>query len=370
MNVLFDVLFASWQLLREAAVYILFGLLISGLLGAVLAPGTVARHLGRGRFRSVFKAALLGIPLPLCSCGVLPAAATLKKQGANKGATAAFMISTPESGVDSIAVSYALLDPILTLARPLAAFLAAAAAGVATNLLEWPQKTEGSGPVGVPPQAPGLRKGIGARLAEGLRYALTDIWADLAPWFFLGLLLAGGVMALVPADWLGRHLGGGVPAMLLMLVVGIPIYICASASTPIAAALILKGVSPGTALVFLLVGPATNVASLTVLWRILGRRAAAVYLVAVAFSALLCGLAVDGLYASLGWSAQAVVGQAAEIVPAAVQSGAVGVLLLLSLHPLLQRLKALFGRAAGCRPSPCCKSGSGVPASSQPCGAT
>ncbi|MFO7497457.1 MAG: permease [Desulfobacterales bacterium] len=370
MSFLLDVLLASWQLLQEAAVYILFGLLISGLLRAVLEPGVVVRHLGKGRFRSVFKAALLGIPLPLCSCGVLPAAATLKKQGANKGATAAFMISTPESGVDSIAVSYALLDPILTLARPLAAFLAAATAGVATNLLEWPQKAEGSGSGGDPLQAPGLRKGIGTRLAEGLRYALTTIWADLAPWFFLGLLLAGGVMALVPADWFGRHLGGGVPAMLLMLVVGIPIYICASASTPIAAALILKGVSPGAALVFLLVGPATNLASLTVLWRILGRRAAAVYLVVVAFSALACGLAVDALYASLGWSAQAVVGQAAEIIPAAVQWGAVGMLLVLSFDPLLQRFKALFAPAARSCPTTCRTPGPGAPALPQACGPT
>jgi uncharacterized protein len=192
----------------------------------------------------------------------------------------------------------------------------------------------------------------------------------LAPWFFLGLLLAGGVMALVPADWLGRHLGGGVPAMLLMLVVGIPIYICASASTPVAAALILKGVSPGAALVFLLVGPATNLASLTVLWRILGRRAAAVYLVVVAFSALACGLAVDALYASLGWSAQAVVGQAAEIIPAAVQWGAVGMLLVLSFDPLLQRFKALFAPAARSCPTTCRTPGPGAPALSQACGPT
>lgn len=370
MSFIFDTLFASWQMLQEAALYILFGLLVSGLLRAFLLPGTVARHMGRGRFGSVFKAALLGIPLPLCSCGVLPAAAALKDQGANKGATAAFMISTPESGVDSIAVSYALLDPILTVARPLAAFLAAAAAGIATNLLEWEQNTEESGSGGEPRQAPGSPTGIGVRVAEGLRYALTSIWADLAPWFFLGLLLAGAVMALVPADWLGRHLGGGLSAMLLMLVVGIPIYICASASTPIAAALILKGVSPGAALVFLLVGPATNAASLMVLWRILGRRATAVYLVAVAVSALLCGLAVDALYTHLGVSARAVVGHASELIPVEVGWGAVGVLLLLSFRPLVLRLKALFAPTNRCCPSAGCNAGPGRPALPQTCGPT
>lgn len=365
-----NIMFASWQLLQEAAVYVLFGLLVSGLLRGILAPGVVARHLGQGRFRSVFKAAFLGIPLPLCSCGVLPAAAALKKEGANKGATAAFMISTPESGVDSIAISYALLDPILTVARPLAAFLAAAAAGIATNLVEWPQKTAESAFPEDAPRTTGLGRGAGERVMAGLRYALTDIWADLAPWFFLGLLLAGCVTVLVPADWLGRHLGGGLSAMLLMLVAGIPIYICASASTPIAAALILKGVSPGAALVFLLVGPATNAASLTVLWGILGRRATALYLAVVALSALFFGLAVDGVYAALGWSAQAVAGQAAEMIPEPVQLGAAVVVVLLSLPPLLRWVKSLFVPAARCGPSACGTPEPRSPARPQTCGST
>lgn len=269
-----------------------------------------------------------------------------------------------------MAVSYALLDPILTVARPLAAFLAAATAGIATNLLEWPQKSAGSGPEESTLKAPEAPQGVGSRVAAGLRYALTAVWADLAPWFFVGLLLAGAVMALVPADWFGRHLGGGVPAMLLMLVVGIPIYICASASTPIAAALILKGVSPGAALVFLLVGPATNAASLMVLWRILGRRATAVYLAAVAVSALLCGLAVDALYTHLGLSARAIVGQVSELLPVELGSASVGILLLLSFRPLALRLKALFAPAKRCCPSASCNPGPGLPALPQTCGPT
>ncbi|MEJ2660921.1 MAG: permease, partial [Desulfobacteraceae bacterium] len=117
MNLIAQIFSASWNLLQEASIYVVFGLLISGLLKVFLDPGMVARHLGQGRFASVFKAAVLGIPIPLCSCGVLPAALSLKKQGANNGATTAFMISTPESGVDSIAITYALLDPIMTVAR-------------------------------------------------------------------------------------------------------------------------------------------------------------------------------------------------------------------------------------------------------------
>jgi uncharacterized membrane protein YraQ (UPF0718 family) len=111
MNLLLDILLQSWNILLESSVFILFGLLVSGLLRVFLNPGSVSRHLGQGRFKSVFKASLMGIPIPLCSCGVLPAAAALKKQGANNGAVTSFLISTPESGVDSIAITYALMDP-------------------------------------------------------------------------------------------------------------------------------------------------------------------------------------------------------------------------------------------------------------------
>ena len=135
MNFIFQILGEAWRLLQEASIYVLFAILVAGMLRIFLSPDTVARHLGRGRFRSVFKASLLGIPIPLCSCGVLPAAASLKKQGANKGATTAFLISTPESGVDSVALTYALLDPVMTIARPAAAFATATAAGLSENLL-------------------------------------------------------------------------------------------------------------------------------------------------------------------------------------------------------------------------------------------
>ncbi len=185
-----NVLAASWHMLQEASVYIVFGLVVGGLLKVFLSPAYVASHLGTGRFKSVFKAALFGIPIPLCSCGVLPAAASLKKQGANNGATTAFLISTPESGVDSISLSWALLDPIMTVFRPVSAFISAFVAGAAENVLHPPE-----------PQ-------------DKLQGVLS-----------------------CPVD----------SSMLLMLVIGIPLYICATASTPIAAAFILKGVSPGAA---------------------------------------------------------------------------------------------------------------------------
>jgi hypothetical protein len=169
------------------------------------------------------------------------------------------------------------------------------------------------------------------------------VWGDIASWFFVGLLLAGLITVLVPEEMMGRFLGGGLPSMLLMLAAGIPLYICATASTPIAAALILKGVSPGAALVFLLAGPATNVTSLTVLLGILGKRATAIYLAMIALFTVLCGLAVDQVYGSMGVSARAMVGQAAEWVPDWAQWLGAMTLLFLSARPVSRSIRAKLG---------------------------
>jgi uncharacterized membrane protein YraQ (UPF0718 family) len=363
MNLIAQIVIASWDLLLEASVFVVFGLLISGLLKVFLDPGMVARHLGRGRFASVFKAAILGIPIPLCSCGVLPAALSLKKQGANNGATTAFMISTPESGVDSIAITYALMDPIMTMARPIAAFCTAAVAGISENLLGYKKAARLQAPdrkcpvdgccdgVDCPSEIHSHHHSIWQKIGAGIRYAFTDFWGDLAAWFLFGILLAGVITTLIPDDIFTRYLGSGLPAMLLMLVVGIPLYICATASTPIAAALILKGVSPGAALVFLLAGPATNIASLTVLVGILGKRAAALYLSAIAICAVVFGLLLDMVYAALGISAAAVVGQASEVMPLWVEWSALVFLLAISIKPVGATLRAKFRKLKPCDPA-------------------
>ncbi|MCX5871580.1 MAG: SO_0444 family Cu/Zn efflux transporter [Deltaproteobacteria bacterium] len=352
---------ASWSLLLDSSIYILFGILISGLLKMVLNPATVVKHLGSGRFSSVIKAAFLGVPLPLCSCGVLPAAVSLKKQGANKGATTAFLISTPESGVDSIAISYALLDPIMTVIRPVAAFVTAIIAGFIENIIDWPQPcahiaTDVSCDVSCPVEdkpltgatcAPDVHvspHGLWTKIITGLRYALVDVWGDIAIWFFGGLVIAGLIMVLVPDELMLRWLNGGFSSMLIMLAVGIPLYICATASTPVAAALILKGVSPGAALVFLLVGPATNITSLAVLVGILGKKGTFRYLFTLSGCAILFGLAVDQIYKMAGISPQAVIGEAAELVPYGARLAGALLLLLLSIRPLAIWLKKKTGR--------------------------
>jgi uncharacterized membrane protein YraQ (UPF0718 family) len=279
---------------------------------------------------------------------------SLRKQGANNGATTAFLISTPESGVDSISITYALLDPIMTVARPLVAFVTATVAGIAENVFGHKDESRRIIPdlscpvdsccdgIACDPAVHSQHHTSFEKIKAGISYAFGDLWEDIAKWFLFGLLLAGFITVLIPDDIFSRYLGSGLPAMLLMLAVGIPLYICATASTPIAAALILKGVSPGAALVFLLAGPATNMASLTVITGILGKRATAIYLATIAISCVVFGLIVDQVYASLGFKAQAMVGQASEVIPIWAQWTGAFVVLLLSIKPVFSFITSRF----------------------------
>ncbi len=172
---------------------------------------------------------------------MLPAATAIKKQGANKGATTAFLITTPETGVDSITVTYALLDPLMTVVRPVAAWVSGITAGLLENYLNW---EKGAVPLDLLyKQAPSPEgalqtptESLFLKIKNGIRYALFDVWGDIAVWFFVGLLIAGTITALVPEDFLADWLGGGISSMLIMLIAGVPLYICATASTPVAAA--------------------------------------------------------------------------------------------------------------------------------------
>ncbi len=354
MTVFFEQIIASsWYLFRQSAPFLVFGLFLAGILKEFLSPKYIVKHLGTASLSSVVKAAFAGIPLPLCSCSVLPVAASLKKEGADRGAVAAFLVSTPESGVDSILISWALLDPVMTVARPIAAFVSAVAAGITQRLITKEQEDYGTPKTkeavrpscscedGCPmEQDSNNEEKVTSLWRMGTRiftYGFMNLWMDLAGWFFIGLLIAGVISALIPQGFFAHYVGGGLKAMILMLVVGIPIYICATASTPIAAAFILKGMSPGAALVFLLVGPATNVTSLSVLLSILGSYGTALYLATVAFLSVLFGLLLDAFYASSGIVPTAVIGKAAEIVPGWVMTLSAIFLSILFITSLIQR---------------------------------
>ncbi|MDY0227494.1 MAG: SO_0444 family Cu/Zn efflux transporter [Desulfomicrobium apsheronum] len=335
-----EFLWACWDILVDSSLWMLFGFFMAGLLRAFVPSDLVARHLGRNQSGNIFKAALFGVPLPLCSCGVIPAAAGLRRQGAGKGATASFLISTPETGVDSMAASWALLDPLMTVLRPASAFLTAMVTGVLIDAAD-------KDPVKEPGKEPGkdaahdAGKGtlqdlrttpdltpLGAasactccscggapaaqsrfrRFLDGQRFAFDDLLADIAPWFTLGILLAGVITIYLPDD-LGRMLpGGGLTAMLAMLLVALPMYVCATASTPIAAALALKGFSPGALLVFLLAGPATNAATMVMVGKMLGKKSAIIYVGSIIAVTLVCAVAADALYLWLGYEVHAWLG--------------------------------------------------------------
>jgi uncharacterized membrane protein YraQ (UPF0718 family) len=279
---------------------------------------------------------------------------SLQKQGANKGATTAFLISTPESGIDSIAITYALLDPIMTVARPIAAFFTAAVAGISENLIA--SKRENTSAiadlrcpidnccdgVGCDPREHRNHHTFTEKMRAGLKFAIGELWEDMVGWFFIGLILAGAITSLIPSDFLSRYLGGGLISMIAMLVVGIPMYICATASTPIAAALILKGASPGAALVFLLAGPATNMASLTVIAGMIGKRATAIYLGAIAVCSVVFGLLLDEIYLFSGLSAKAMAGKGTEIIPYPLELAATVFLLILSIKPLYLKIRTII----------------------------
>ncbi len=248
----------------------------------------------------------------------------------------------------------------MTVARPLAAFLSALTAGVIENFFNPPAadpeiQASRACPVDnccdgsdCPDKDHKNHHSFFAKVAAGIRYAVNDLWGDLAGWFFVGILLAGIISALLPNDIISVYLGGGLSSMLLMLVIGIPLYICATASTPIAAAFIVKGMSPGTALVFLLAGPATNITSLSVLIGILGKRAAGIYLAAISLVSVICGLALDMFYFKMGIKASAVAGQAADIIPWPIKLAAVIFLLAISVKPLWRITINILTRKRSC----------------------
>lgn len=340
MEIVWGVLKESWHIWMEASVYLLFGFFVAGIIHVFFTPEKIVKYLAGSKIRSVLYAALFGVPLPLCSCGVVPAALSLKKNGANNGAVLSFLISTPVSGVDSIALTYTLLDPIMTVARPLSGFLAGSIAGILENFF-------GSSISVFSPSssdsccASGVKSSLRKRMAEGFRYAFIDLTTDIARWFLVGMLLAGVISYLIPHHWVEHYLGGGFSSMFIMLVVGIPLYICASASTPIAAALILKGMSPGTALVFLLAGSATNIASLVVLAKFLGKWAITVYLGSIAVCSIVFGLLLDAIYTMLNIQPHALSGTATSIFPPAVVWSASFILAFLMLLGLVRRRRNL-----------------------------
>lgn len=332
------------DLTLAAAPWLLGGLLAAGLIRAFVPQRVVGRLLGGRGLGGVVKAALIGIPLPLCSCGVLPTAVGLHRQGASKSATVSFLISTPEVGLDSFALSYVLLGPFMAIARPIAALFSAVLTGALTAGID--RSSAGSTDEGqakpacccgtkkpdLPAEA-GAASSPGNRFREGMHYVFTKLLDDIAIWLGVALVVAGVMTTVFTAEDLAEY-GSGLGAMVVMLVAGVPLYICASASTPVATGLLAAGVSPGTVLVFLLAGPATNIGSIGVLRKELGHAVTAVYLLGIAVTSIASGYALDAIARHWQVNITAQMEHAHDMIPLWISIPSAVVLLVAAVRPL------------------------------------
>jgi uncharacterized membrane protein YraQ (UPF0718 family) len=280
----------------------------------------LTRHLGGRGFWPVVKAALVGAPLPLCSCSVLPTAYALRERGAGRGAVVSFLISTPETSFDSIAVTWALMGPLMAIVRPVAAVLTALAAGFA-EAFRSRHEPERPAP---PPACPDCESDTcehvmpGGRFRRFGRFILLEMGDEIGPTLTLGLFLAGLVAVFVPDEFFTTYLGNRWASMGVALLVGLPLYVCATASTPFAAALMMKGLNPGAALVFLLAGPATNLATILTVGKMLGKASAALYVAMIAVFSILFGAALDMVVDT--WNVNIQMEHAHGLVPPWVQT--------------------------------------------------
>ncbi len=287
-----SILVDFWATVAEMSPYLLFGFFVAGILSVLVSQELVERHLGGSGIWPLLKASIFGVPLPLCSCGVIPVSMSLHKHGASKGSVIAFLLSTPQTGVDSIFVTLSLLGPIFAIFRPVAALVTGIVGGSFVNIFDRTAQSDGQAPSKCTDTC---CRGGGktGRVIRGLKYGFIALPRDIGKAMLIGLVVAAVISALVPDGFFADKLGTGIVPMLVMMVLGIPVYVCATASVPVAAALILKGITPGAALVFLMTGPATNAASFVTIWKVLGRATAIIYLATVAGCALVSGIVLD-----------------------------------------------------------------------------
>ncbi len=315
MNILLDILKEVWVLTNEMSPYLLLGFLLAGIMHEFLPSTLYTNHLGKNNFRSVFLSALFGVPLPLCSCGVIPTAMGLRREGASKGATVSFLIATPQTGVDSIIATYSLMGLPFAIIRPIAAFLTAILGGTLVNKVEAPSPLPlwGSAPKQnnqegknktLPQRAIAeseqlVTEGkVGKSLEGAFSYAFVEMMEDIGKWLVIGLVIAGIITAAVPDSWFTAFQGNTLYSILFVLLFSIPMYLCATGSIPIALALMMKGLTPGAALVLLMAGPASNVASILIINKVLGRKTLAIYLFSIITGAIVFALGIDYLLPS------------------------------------------------------------------------
>ncbi|MBU4304600.1 MAG: permease [Candidatus Omnitrophica bacterium] len=302
MEILTGFLNEVFSLWLDVAPYLLFGMAVAGLLHIFLGKEFISQQLGKGGIVSVIKATLLGVPLPICSCGVIPVVSALEKDGAHKSSLLAFLVSTPTSGVDSILATYSLLGPLFAVFRPLAAVVCGVTLGVADYFIEG----ESHEPKAMPAHTHAAIHPV-FHWNEFLRYSFREIPQDIGRSLIAGILIGSAIAVFLPANLFSLHASCCLD-FIIALAVGIPLYVCATGSIPIAVSLIAKGFSPGAGLVFLIVGPATNAITLAFVRAKMGKKSFYLYLINIIIVAVLMGIVFNLIWAMLGGNVSLVTG--------------------------------------------------------------
>ena len=297
-------LYALLMLIVEMTPYLMFGFLCAGILHVAVPQSFYKNYLSQNSFKSVVLAALFGIPLPLCSCGVLPTAMSLRKEGASKGATTAFLTATPQTGVDSILATYSVFGWAFTIIRPIAAIVTSLFSG---GLVAMFSKDDEESVADVDEDACSddccnSEHTSKNKIVEALRYGYVSMLQDIGTHLVIGLIIAGLIAICIPDSFLLQFSSMPLLEMVAATVIAIPMYVCATGSIPIAAALMLKGLTPGAALVFLMAGPAVSFASLVVVKKVMGLKTMLIYLASIIIGAFSFGLMIDYLMPSKWFS--------------------------------------------------------------------
>ena len=318
---------ALLMMTAEMAPYLILGFFFAGVLRAFVPATLMRRHLSASNMKSVVKAAAIGIPLPLCSCGVIPTSVGLRREGASHGACTSFLIATPQTGVDSITATYSMMGLPFAILRPIAALFTAMFGGWLVNRYAKADEAHSAESVKSDEHShchcghhhehekescnchdeddsdcccghaeSSAPRSLGRRLADAMRYAFVEMLQDVGKWLVVGLLIAALITVAVPNDWLAALQEYKLLNMLIVLAIAIPMYVCATGSIPIAVSLMAKGLTPGAALVFLMAGPAVNSASMLVVGKVFGKRTLWLYILSVVAGSVLFGLGIDYLF--------------------------------------------------------------------------
>ena len=283
-----------WMMISEFAPYLILGFFISGLLSEFLTVEIVQKYLGSDSLFSVFLASLLGVPIPLCSCGVIPVSAYLSKNGASKGSVTSFLISTPQTGIDSIFITYAMLGPVFAIYRPFIAFISGVLGGALVHFND-DKKSE---IVEESCEDDCCEEESKSKIYNVFNYGFLKLPMDIAGPLIFGVVFSSLILVFIPTDYFDM-VGSGILGMFIMLILGLPTYVCATASVPIAFALHSSGFSMGAVLVFLMSGPATNIATMSVIYKILGKKNLLIYLLTIILSSISFGLLFDFIFPGL-----------------------------------------------------------------------